>query len=466
MRLTNAQLRSERGIALVVVLLLMAVLSGLATGFAMNGHVEATMSRNEVYYAGARAAAEAGLNRAIEAIVANTTVDLLQGVDGAADDANLAAVANADNGDVTFLLTGAAPYTLDAAGEYSYELEIFDDDDPVLYTSGVMDADQLARMNENGLPYTDQNDRLILRATGYGPSNTLVRLARVIESQQDISTSPATSLNPAILVNGSLNISGNITLAGSAGSVHTNGDLTIGGNAAEISGDATASGTFTVTSNNFEAGGAQGGGYAAVNFPDIHASDYVAHADFFLNANGTKTKADGTACVSECSAWSWNAASSTWQITGNSANTGTFYVRAKVSISGSPKGPSNSAIAMSVIAEGSIEITGSPKLTPENTAKYQFITDGDLKIGGAADLDDPTQVEGQILVREQLHVSGNPEFQGRILVQDVTSVSTTVVTNAIPGNPTFTYNGSLDAIPVPGVTTTTYLNNAKGWLEQ
>ena len=31
--------RSERGIALVVVLLLMAVLSGLATGFAMNGKV-------------------------------------------------------------------------------------------------------------------------------------------------------------------------------------------------------------------------------------------------------------------------------------------------------------------------------------------------------------------------------------------------------------------------------------------
>ena len=39
--------RSERGIALVVVLLLMAVLSGLATGFAMNGQVESAMAVNE-----------------------------------------------------------------------------------------------------------------------------------------------------------------------------------------------------------------------------------------------------------------------------------------------------------------------------------------------------------------------------------------------------------------------------------
>ena len=52
MPMTNIAVRentSERGIALVVVLLLMAVLSGLATGFAMNGNVEATMARNEVY---------------------------------------------------------------------------------------------------------------------------------------------------------------------------------------------------------------------------------------------------------------------------------------------------------------------------------------------------------------------------------------------------------------------------------
>ena len=90
------QLKSERGIALVVVLLLMAVLSGIATGFAMNGHVEAQMGQNEVYFAGARAAAEAGLNRAIVEILADTSHNLLFGADGAGDD-NPAAAVNADD---------------------------------------------------------------------------------------------------------------------------------------------------------------------------------------------------------------------------------------------------------------------------------------------------------------------------------------------------------------------------------
>ncbi len=104
--------RSERGIALVVVLLLMAVLSGLATGFAMNGKVESSMAVNEVYYAGARAAAEAGMNRAIEAIRMDTTTNLLAGVDGAVDPAvAVTAGVNADNGNVAFLLTGAARYS-------------------------------------------------------------------------------------------------------------------------------------------------------------------------------------------------------------------------------------------------------------------------------------------------------------------------------------------------------------------
>ncbi len=57
---------------------------------------------------------------------------------------------------------------------------------------------------------------------------------------------------------------------------------------------------------------------------------------------------------------------------------------------------------MSVIATGSIRITGSPKLKPENSDKFQFITDGDFTMAGAVDIDDPTQVEGQILVREQI----------------------------------------------------------------
>lgn len=454
--------RTERGIALIVVLLLMAVLSGLATGFAMTGQVESKMAQNEVYYAGARAAAEAGLNRSIETIRIDTTTDLLSGMDGVVDDGNAAAGVNADNGDVGFMLSGASPYALDPDGQYSYTIEIFDDDDPSLYATPLTGDQLIAMGGEDGTGYHDFNDLLILRATGFGPSNTVVRLARVLESAEDL-TDPPPSLNPAILVNGDLDIGGNITIEGDAGSVHANGNLVIDGNSATVVENATASGTFTAN-DNFEAGGVEGGGFANINVPEIHASDYLSLADYILHDDGSMTNGDGSSCGGTCpTGWTFN--SGTWDIGGNSASEGTIYVEGKVTISGSPSGKGNQAIPLSIIATGSIEITGNPRLTPENDQKYQFITDGDFKMAGNVDIDDPTQVEGQILVREQIHISGNPEFQGRILIEDADDVFDDVTTNAIPGSPTFTYNGTLDDLdPVPGPTT--YVNNVTGWIEQ
>ena len=66
--------RSEKGVALIIVLLLLAVMSGLTTGLTLNGHTEISMASNELYYAGARAAAEAGMNRAVEQIIGPHTV--------------------------------------------------------------------------------------------------------------------------------------------------------------------------------------------------------------------------------------------------------------------------------------------------------------------------------------------------------------------------------------------------------
>lgn len=458
---TIVDTRSEKGVALIVVLLLMAVLSGLATGFAMNGQVESAMAVNEVYYAGARAAAEAGMNRAVEAIRVDNTTNLLSGVDGAVDAANPAAAVNADNGSVAFMLTGASPYNLDANGQYRYTIRIFDDDDPALYNGVALTPAQLAAMNENGIAVTDNNDTMILRATGFGPSNTVVSLSRVLLSSENISAPPP-SLNPAILVNGNLNIGGNITVNGLAGSVHANGNLTVDGASAYIQENATASGSFSAN-KNAKIGGTTGGGYANINVPEIRASDYLYLADFILKSDGTATLADGTTpCGALCNGWSFSGGE--WGISGNTAPSGTFYVQTSVSISGSPKGPANSNIPMSIISTGSIKVTGSPKFTPENADKYQFIMDGDFTMAGAVDLNDPTEMEGQILVREQVHISGNPEFQGRVMVEDAANVFNDVTTNAIPGTPTFTYNGTLGALTSPGGPTT-YTNNVTGWVE-
>ena len=467
-----AHMRSERGVALVIVLLLMAVLSGLATGFAMNGQVEATMAHNEVYYAGARAAAEAGINRATAALRLEVDRNVLEGLDEAVDNADENAAVNADNGDLGLLglITGAAPYPLgDPNGEYSYSIEVLDDDDPRLYNGTDLTAAQLVAIGNEGNagapdPFTDHNARLVLRATGFGPSNTVVRVSRLLLTSIDVN--PASTINPAILVDGDLLIDGNIDLSGLEGNVHANGDLTIDGNSAEVSGDATASGDFEAN-DNFTAGGVQGGGYANVNVPEVTAQDFLDIADYILHSDGNATLADGsTACGAPCSAWSWDDGK--WKITGNSAAAGTFYSEASIEISGSPSLKGNQPLEMSLISEGSIKITGSPILTPDTTnngERIMFVTNGDLFIGGNLDADIPNpQVEGQIFVREQLHMHGNPEFQGRIIVQNDANDFDDVTDNSIGGTPNITYEGTLPGYDIPETTEYTY--NVTGWIEQ
>jgi hypothetical protein len=460
--------RSEKGIALVVVLLLMAVLSGLATGFAMNGRVEVAMAENEVYYAGARAAAEAGMNRATQAIRAQKNVNLLSGVDDTVDVANAAAAVNDDNGDLGFMLGGAGPYALGANNQYSYTVEVFDDDDPQLYDT-LLSGAQLDAMlpgagAENGNGLVDLNNQLILRAPGFGPNGTVVRLSRRISTNVNVTIIPPTEANPALLVDGDLVMDGSaFGILGLQGSVHANGDLEITGSNATVSGDATASGTFTAH-QNFEAGGTQGGNAANINIPEINANDYIGHADYILTSAGTITNPDGSACSPCPDGWTWNAGDGVWE-SDNDIDAATYYSQTSVVVNGNP-GSKATPLAVSIIAEGSITVTGTPKFRPENTEMYQFIADGDLVLSGNAALDDATTVEGQILVREQLEISGNPTFQGRILVQDEPSVFDDAVTNSVSGNPTLTYDGSLPAIPVPGATLTDYTYNVGGWMEQ
>jgi Tfp pilus assembly protein PilX len=470
---------SERGIALIVVLLLMAVLSGLATGFAMNGHVEAQMSNNEMSFAGARAAAEAGLNRAIVEVVADTTHNLLSGQDGLVDAANASSSRNTDNGNIAFLIGSAGPYALGTSGQYTYSIEILDDDNDALYETPLTAA-QRTQMGEDGSIYTNANDRLILRATGYGPNGTTVKIARVLETVDTVNTSSTTSTvlsNPALLVNGNLTINGAPRLLGTSGSVHANGNLSIGGNGTTVSQNATSTGTFTANSS-WHAGVSQGGGRPTINTPDVHASDYIGLADYKLTSAGAvQTLAGGvwTDCsTAACKSTGFTFSSGSWRVTGNSARTGTYYVDSAVTVSGNASGGNGDDqnapnLALSIIATGSITISGNPKFTPENSSKIQFVTDKDLIMSGNADVDDTTTLEGEIKVREQFSCDGNPEFQGRVIVQNVASTGG-ISTNTIAGNPKFTYNGTLGAISTTtvtgGATTTTYVNNVSGWMEQ
>src|SRR5688572_20866717 len=130
---------SERGMALIAALLLMMVMSGLAIALLASGRIETAMGDNEELYAGARAASEAGLNHTA-AIILQLTADpvfplnsLLNGPDTLSNPAtNDASSVNADNGMVTQLLGGTAPWQVEPGSAYSYAVQLMDDDDPAL----------------------------------------------------------------------------------------------------------------------------------------------------------------------------------------------------------------------------------------------------------------------------------------------------------------------------------------------
>jgi hypothetical protein len=210
--------------------------------------------------------------------------------------------------------------------------------------------------------------------------------------------------------------------------------------------------------------------------PDIHASAYVDLADFKLTSAGTvmvkNTSTGGwDACTTgPCAStdWSYSSGSHTWS-SGNNPTSATYYVEGNVDI-GPTQGSSNRAV--SVIATGNINVSSSSaKLQPENSERIQFVCDGDLEIN-ASDLTQTASIEGQIMVRGQFDAGGSMEFQGRVLVQDVSGAGSLIGDglNRIHGSVNFAYNGTLGAITTIITTSTpaptTYVNNVSGWMEQ
>jgi hypothetical protein len=214
--------------------------------------------------------------------------------------------------------------------------------------------------------------------------------------------------------------------------------------------------------------------------PEIRAADYKNLADFILTSTGTVVvAATGLPCVVACPT-GWSYSGGAWSASGAMPSSATYYVEGPVSIHGTGNQP---LTPLSVIAEGNITITGNGKFQPENASKIQFVTNGDFVSN--ADMNDPLDIDGQVMVREQLKLQGGFEFQGRVMVKNKDSASNVydAVTNPhgrrgpnsedsndVNGNISIQYNGTLDDIVTTQTITTTgpttYTNNVSGWMEQ
>jgi hypothetical protein len=442
--------QDDRGFALLSVLLLLMLMTALSGALAVSARTETFLARNHEYASQAHAAAEAGLNHGAQLVIAKialwetegfaTSSDALSSLLRGPDNASGTTASDADNGSLEAFGIPAAGITLTGALNARYQARVMDEDDPA---RGVVPTNvAVAPISENNLPFVDANARILVRAVGNGPGGTTVTLEAIL--------SPVTM--PAIVSNGDLLISGNPHVIGTSGGVHANEDLLISGSP-DIAQNATASGNYTSTGNP-TISGAAGGGQPNIPVPHVEAMDHIDKADFILTSTGqlmsydpvsqTSTlicdaSGDSNACKAAYG-WSYDgAATGGWSITGNGAQAGTYYVEGPATVSGNPGAP-GSPLPLSIIAEGSISITGNPDMVPD-APELQFVTNGDLKIAGTIDV--PFTVEGLMLVREQVHIAGNPDLSGQLLIENVPSVSTLVTENAIVGNATLSYNGTL-----------------------
>ena len=396
-----------------------------------------SQSRNQRSAAQARAAAEAGLNHAVELATTyvfqwkdngfdnpRAAIDaLLWGPDGLTGTAET----NADNTSLGARLgidaATAIPLgtQLTIAGGINAEYEAF-----------IMDDDADAP-DEDGLPWNDSNETLIVRATGYAQDNTMVTL------EARLAPLPL----PAVAANGDLYLSGSVLINGATGRAHVNGDVQVQGSV-QVIGTITATGAYSSASGDVSGNG----GAAPLSLQEIRASDYLAHADFILTSTGTMTgtMTDPPGFVlctwaehHGCNNWDFNSGAGEWSFGGNNpVADGTYYVEGDVKISGSPGSQGNPA-QVTIIAEGSIDISGSPDIIPD-TLELLFVTDGDLEITGSV----ATHGPGQILVHEQIGLTGSPDLDVQIVVENATSVDDLVVVNSISGSTIITYDGGLD----------------------
>ena len=161
--------------ALIAVILLLMMMSALTAALAVSGNTETRIARNYQATAEARAAADAGVNHALEVVIdyvegwqaasfasASAAMSaLLLGPDGQ----NGTASTDADNGSLAELGIPLTGLKLSTAPGVTYRARLFDEDDD---NRGVrLSADDIGRIGEDGDPVTDANARLVIRAIGF-----------------------------------------------------------------------------------------------------------------------------------------------------------------------------------------------------------------------------------------------------------------------------------------------------------
>jgi hypothetical protein len=482
--LRGSRLTSESGSSLIITIMLLMVVSGLVAAIIASSMTDTLVARNHHSGAQAQAAAEAGLNHAIDASRAylrdwesnfDNTNDAVSRVLRGPDDLAGTPSDDADNGSLAWITNGTptppATLTLAALNGVRYEARVYDDDDPALLNGWTAADMTRAKVLEGHLvsgvtvadPTVDRNGIFVVRATGYAQDNTAVTVEALMK--------PCPW--PAIVTNGNLDMSGGPSVLGDGGSVHANGNITEVGNAATVQHDVTAVGTVTTNSGWTPVQGIAEGGQLPIPIPPVNVADYLSLAQYRLGSDGgIYVASTGVAicttnatCAAKGFTWSSQAMSKvshmvgivrTWDPGGTpdcatlnaslaaagiavpNCGQGVYYAQASdVDITGNLGRTGTPApYALTLLVDGSVSISGTPHIVPAVTHPGTLlVTNGDLVMTGTANC----KIRGQARVREQFKLAGTMELTGQVIVESRYDLSDAVTGDSqMSGNATVT----------------------------
>jgi len=285
---------SERGVALVAVLFVMAIFFVLAAALLFQSRTESVVSANEHDHLAVLGHAEAGLTWAQRRVFDATDItDLLRGPDNSSSaddnliglrDLSLTATSQFTNSNEA-TTSAIVQRDFDGTGTRSWEVIRTNDGTEARALVYVRIDDNFDDDDEdpdtNNDPLTDVDGRI--RATVVAEYPVFVDAAGVERSTAfdrgrarrklvALYGPPEIGL-PAIASNGDVDDHGSTTVCGDCGSVHSNEDLKIAGSSYAVCEDATATGKLTGNTSNI--GGAAGSGFPPIRIPTINPYDDI-----------------------------------------------------------------------------------------------------------------------------------------------------------------------------------------------
>ncbi len=379
----------QRGVALVVALIMLIPITYVAASLATRVAVEEIMSSNQRDGAQALFIADTGIEVALTAIEKQVVGDSFDA---------LLSYAISHGGQLLDDVGGIALTDI-AYGGGTYSIFLRDNDDG------------------DGNLAVDLDDKVILTSVA-----SAVAGVRTVETIVELAASAAGVSQYGILTEKKIDISGDLEFVGTGASIHSNELIDISGNP-EIDETVSSDGSINISGNPII--GSIEANADAIAVPHVLPQDFKSYANYIFSCHCRVYDKDGVqiANVNNGKWHGWDCSDEDKWTLGedNIGSSGFIYIEGNAIVSGSPGEVDNTPMKLTLIVDGYLEISGNPFYTsyanpdhPDAIQQLLFVAGGDLKINGNTG----NLIHGVMGAHREVAISGNPSFEGSIVANN------------------------------------------------